>query len=504
VIKTISELIKDTELTLLRGNPNILINSIYSDSRKTNSESIFCLYSTSPDKANEYLLDAFNRGCRVFLVEKKFSNLLNENCSLLISDIDPIQIHGFLCSALFDHPSLYLDVVGVTGTNGKTTTTSILYQYFQSKGISSGLIGTISAKFSNQTIETGYTTPEPFVLQSLLNQMKNTGVQIVFIETSSHGLKLGRLNGVHFKAGIFTNLTPDHRDFHPTLEDYFQSKLLLFKLLKNSKKSNKIAIISKDSIGGTEMWDSVQNLKPDFLTVALGSKEKHFIQCPNLSLSQTTFELISNEILYKIKTKLLGDFNTINLSLAILFILNFSKEPKEVLETRIERIEPIEGRFHLIYSLDKKRVGIVDYAHTPDALENILKTIRKIPNNKVITVFGCGGDRDKKKRPEMGKISSELSDFTIITSDNPRTEDPEGIILDILNGIDRNNSNWISITDRKKAIQKGVSLLPDNGILLIAGKGHENYQILGNTKYPFSDWEELKKAFEENNPPELY
>ncbi|MCE9500842.1 MAG: UDP-N-acetylmuramoyl-L-alanyl-D-glutamate--2,6-diaminopimelate ligase, partial [Leptospira sp.] len=358
------------------------------------------------------------------------------------------------------------------------------------------LIGTINVKYNGKTIETGYTTPDPTTLNLILKDMKSAGVEFVFIEASSHGLKLGRLNGIHLHSVVFTNQTLDHMDFHPDMDDYRRSKFRLFQLLENSVHQEKFALVSLDSPGGQEMRTLVERENFHYPVFYFGKSADYSGENVTLSLTGTSYEIhkASENKSVKIETNLLGNYNYINTAMAYI-VCEKSGISSESVCVDLKNISYVNGRFEIISNEARTRIAIVDYAHTPDALMNVLSSIREIPHSRLITIFGCGGDRDKTKRPVMAGISEKFSDFVIITSDNPRTEDPEKIIDDIEKGFSNEFNAYFRTPDRRAAIRKGVSMLPDGGFLLVAGKGHEEYQINGKKKEPFSDREEIQIAF---------
>lgn len=476
-------------------NFNLEVGYIQSDSRKVQAKDIFLLYNEFLDKAQVYIQDALQRGAKHFILPESLVKKVSLSNVNIFFHSNPREIHGELASFLLGNPSKDLKIFAVTGTNGKTSTTHILYNFLENLGKTAGLIGTISAKYKNVAHEIGYTTPDPSLLNKLLFEMKNAGVEYVVMEASSHGLKLKRMEGIELDAGIFTNLTPDHLDFHETMEDYLLSKFHLFELLQNSPKVFKCGVINLYAEFGKRMQDLVQNLSPNYKILYFGD-QTFTGKVTNLSLQGTEFEISFGEKTYSFKTNLLGEFNFENVSLAILLIKEFFPNlTHNDIQNLISNLKPVPGRFELIYPPQKDRVAIVDYAHTPDALQNILKSVKQIPHSKLITVFGCGGDRDKTKRPLMGEIAARLSDFVILTSDNPRTENSETILDEIEKGFPKGFQNYLRIENRRQAIQKGIEILPELGILVIAGKGHENYQIIGKQKFPFSDQEEVKKLW---------
>lgn len=494
----ISEILKkNRRIKLYKGTEEKDIEYISSDSRKISKTDIFCVYDVFQEKTLEYIKNAQLKKVDTILINKNSSyiNKIKSVNNILVCSSDPMLLHGDIASFLLGHPSHKLKIIAVTGTNGKTSLTHIMFDLVSKDKKKCGIIGTIQTKYGNKVVQTGYTTPEPSALQSILFDMLENGIEYVFMEASSHGLKLGRMNGVNLHGAIFTNITQDHADFHPTQEDYLKSKFKLFTLLSKSKSSDPFAVVSTDSPGGKKILDLIKKNKFTFKVFTFGKGGKFSGEVQKLSLEGIEFNLKEGRSApISLKTNLLGYFNFINVSLAYITCKKLNIDT-ELLKNSLENLSPVEGRFQVIYSKRRNRIAVVDYAHTPDALENILKSLLNIPHTKIITVFGCGGDRDKTKRPIMGKIASEYSDVVVITSDNPRTENPEQIIEDIFNGISDNNATTLKITNRRQAIQKGVDVLPEGGILLVAGKGHENYQIIGTAKESFSDMSEIQNAF---------
>lgn len=494
----IQELLNKFRTTqLLKGNPEAKISFIQSDSRRIKKNDIFCVCNNFGDHTPDYIQDALKKGASTVLIGKKSSYLkqaeLFEN--VILTSADPMQIQGFFASLLKGEPSKKLKIIAITGTNGKTSMTYILNDILSRENKSCGIIGTIQTSYGNKVIQTGYTTPDASSLNEILADMVETGVEYVFLEASSHGLKLGRLNGIDLLGGIFTNITQDHMDFHPTFNDYLLSKFQLFKILNKSSHKDTFAVVSTDSHGSDKMSALLKKHKNKFNLIEFGKNCQYEGKIIELSLKGVEFNFKEkNKSWQELKTNLLGNFNYTNVSLAIVTALALKVE-MEFIKSSISSLNPVNGRFQIVYNSKKTRIGIVDYAHTPDALLNVLKSIKEIPHSKLICLFGCGGDRDKTKRPVMAKIASKYADMVIITSDNPRTEDPDKILDDIEAGFPKKFTSFLRITNRKQAIKKGVEILPDSGILLVAGKGHETVQIIGNKKETFSDLVELNDAF---------
>ncbi len=388
----------------------------------------------------------------------------------------------------FGYPYKKMKIIGVTGTNGKTTITTLLYKVASDLGYKAGLIGTVENLVAGKKILTDFTTPEAWELNKLLSEMAKEGCEYVFMEVSSHGAEERRIAGINFAGGIFTNLTQDHLDYHGNMENYFSSKKRFFRALPSSA----FALANADDEYGFRMLEGIKARpfsygfeKNSYWINYLGEIKK---------LDFSGLDLSFNNI--PIKSKLLGKFNSYNL-LAVWSACSLLGFDVNKVNKILEEIKPPRGRFEYFTS-SSGVTAIVDYAHTPDALENVLETIKEIKqeNTRVISVFGCGGDRDTSKRPKMGRIGVALSDIPIFTSDNPRSEDPNKIISDMAAGLyPEEMKKTIKIANRREAILKAVQLAKKGDIILCAGKGHEDYQEVKGTKYHFDDLEELKKAF---------
>ncbi|TGK07876.1 UDP-N-acetylmuramoyl-L-alanyl-D-glutamate--2,6-diaminopimelate ligase [Leptospira semungkisensis] len=493
-ISEVLDLFPEIKLEDPKPNTEEEISFVRTDSRKLNASDLFCVPLSLGEKGIEY---AKNSSSRFVLISNTFEISKLENKVLLKSSVDPESLAGPIASRILGDPSSKMKVIGVTGTNGKTSLTHILAFLGESQGKSCGIIGTTGVKFKGRVVDTGYTTPDPASLQEILLEMSKDGVEYVFIETSSHGLKLGRTNGIRFKAGIFSNLTQDHLDFHPSMQDYLESKALLFSSL--SSYENTFGVFDSEAPGGKDFASILPKIAPNLPVFALGSGEGEIsVQDPNFSLERTVYN-IDLPSTWKgnteVVTNLLGGFNIRNTALAFVTSLALGWE-KEKLLSSLKSIPQIPGRFQIYYSPDKTRMAVVDYAHTPDALENILRSIRESRPKELIALFGCGGDRDRTKRPKMGKIAQDLADKVILTSDNPRTESPESILDDIQEGFTGGYLPFLREADRAAAIRFGISALAEGACLLVAGKGHEDYQIIGKEKRHFDDGEEIRKAFD--------
>ena len=399
---------------------------------------------------------------------------------------------ALLSEAVFGNPSSKLRMIGVTGTNGKTTVTNIIKQLLEAHGEKTGLIGTIGITIGNQEIEATHTTPESRDISEYLSRMVREGVRACVMEVSSHALALDRVAALDFDIAVFTNLTQDHLDFHHTMEDYFAAKQTLF----NNLKDTAVAITNADDPRGLDM---VERTAANSHTYGLTANADLFVSGITPSIAGTEFwvqKRYSDERAW-VKSHLVGAFNIENM-LAAISALYFGVEgfSLEVLAKLMEDVRPVRGRFETI-GVKSGAIAIIDYAHTPDALERVLLTICELQSaashpNRIITVFGCGGDRDRLKRPMMGEIAARFSQHLIITSDNPRSEQPEAIISEIWDGIpDSRRSDAEIEIDRTKAIKKALVISALGDIVLIAGKGHENYQIVGSEKHHFDDREQV-------------
>lgn len=384
----------------------------------------------------------------------------------------------------YGHPSKKMHIVGITGTNGKTTTSYLLEAILRGQGYKTGVIGTIRYKIMDRSYDAPNTTPDSLALQGLLAQMCKAGVEWVVMEVSSHALELHRVDDCAFDQAIFTNLTEDHFDFHGNFENYFQAKKKLFTLLAKSPKPGKFAVINIDDAYGKRLVREIRGVPCH--SVSVKSESSYRAQKISLGINETCFSINGLEV----ETGLSGQFNVYNTLGAFAWASELRLKKMIVLQT-LAHFKSVEGRFE-VFSAEKCPSVVVDYAHTDDALENVLKTISDIKKGKVITVFGCGGNRDKLKRPKMGKVADRLSDIVIVTSDNPRKEDPQAIIEDVLHGIRRKKNLYVEV-DRLKAIKKAFSLARKEDVILVAGKGHEDYQIFKDRTIHFSDREIVRK-----------
>ena len=477
----INELFKDVEYKILQKvSDEINGEDLEFDSRKIKQGDVFIALEGSIVDGHTFISKAIENGAKTILVEKDVDKVEGINYFL----VDGLREKmGIIASNFYGYPQNQLKIVGVTGTNGKTTTTYILESILGEKNVAR--IGTVEYKIGDEIIPAPNTTPSSLEIIKICKKALEKNIKYLIMEVSSHGLEIGRVNMLRFEAGIFTNLTLDHLDYHKTMENYYLAKRKLFDLVKDKKNS----IINIDDEYGKKYLEYTNGIS---YGIGQGDIQGEIKQITREG-QEVTIKIFEKE--YKINLRLLGRYNLSNLLGAIGAVKTLGLSDEEII-SKIPLIHGAPGRFEPV-KIDRDFTVIVDYAHTGDALENILKSINEFKTNRVITVFGCGGDRDKTKRPIMGGIAEKYSDIVIVTSDNPRTEDPEEIIKDIVVGLTKEN-HTVEI-HREKAIEKAISLAEKNDIILIAGKGHENYQVIGREKIHFDDKEEVIKAIKKLN-----
>ena len=484
-MKKLKEILFKVNIDSVYGDTNINVSKITFDSREVKDETLFIAIKGHNFDGHNYINQATENGASVVVCENLPVNYKKSN-AVYICVKSSKEALSIIASNFFDNPSSRIDLIGVTGTNGKTTISSLLYNLFNELKFESGLISTISINYRNYTENSKNTTPDPITINFHLSEMIKKQIKVCFIEVSSHGIYQKRVEGISFKGMIFTNLTHDHIDYHSSFRDYRDTKKLVF----DSLSKNSFALINSDDKNAKYM---VQNTKANVFTYSLKLKSNFSCKIIEQQLDGMLLSIDNSEIW----TKLIGKFNASNI-LAIYSIGRLYNIDKINMLTIISKLESVKGRLQSFLS-DNKVTVIIDYAHTPDAIENVISTINNIKksNQNLITVIGCGGDRDKDKRPIMGKISSDLSSKVIFTSDNPRSEDPKSIINDMIQGVSNFNSNKISIElERKKAIRKAKENSNEGDIVLIAGKGHEDYQELSkNKKIYFDDLKIAKEIF---------
>ena len=486
-MKLLKDILYGVSLVAVSGDTNVMINQLHFDSRKVEMDDVFVAIKGLITDGHAYIQKAINQGAKAIVCEKLPELLVNGVTYLEVDSGN--KALAIMASNFYDNPSKNLKLVGVTGTNGKTTVSTLLYNLFKKAGYKVGLISTIKIIVDKTEHATTHTTPDAMTINKYLHLMSEEGVEYCFMEVSSHGIHQKRAEGLHFEGAIFTNLSHDHLDYHKTFAEYRDTKKQLFDGLSKTA----FALTNFDDKNGMVM---LQNTKARKYTYALKSFADYRGQILENQFNGQLLKIDDNELW----SKLIGDFNAYNL-LAIYATADILGLEKLEILRLISELENVDGRFQ--YYISKEKItAIVDYAHTPDALKNVLITINALRtgNENVITVVGCGGDRDKSKRPVMGHIASEMSNQAIFTSDNPRTEAPNVIIEEMEAGVEPQNVKKIlAIENRKQAIKTACKLASANDIILVAGKGHENYQETNGKRIDFDDFKEVKAALNSLN-----
>jgi len=476
------DLLPAVNYTLIQGNLEQEINELVFDSRKASAESVFFAIIGNTNNGHDYIQSVYENGCRVFVVQESTSLPTD---ATIIKVANTLESLGLMACAFYDYPSQDLKLVGITGTNGKTTTTTLLHKLFTELGYKCGLISTVVNKIGTTEIQSTHTTPDPINLNALLSKMVAEGCEYCFMEVSSHAVHQHRITGLEFVGAGFTNITHDHLDYHKTFAEYIRVKKVFFDGLGKEA----FALVNSDDKNGMVMLQNTAAKKVTYALKTPADFKGKVIENELTGLIMT----INNTEVY---SRLVGDFNAYNLLVVFGVSQLLGMDEMEVLRI-ISNLESVEGRFQSIRS-NTGITAIVDYAHTPDALENVLKTINGIRKGtqKVITLVGCGGDRDKTKRPKMAQIACDLSTQVILTSDNPRTENPQTILEEMEAGLnEEQQTKAITIQDRKQAIKTAISLANAGDILLIAGKGHEKYQEIMGIKHDFDDLKITEELF---------
>lgn len=485
-MKNLKEIVKAIEVIEWLGPKDVLFTQLVADSRAADANSMFVAVRGTSVDAHEFIPQVITQGCLLIVSERRVE-VPNDVTLLVVSDTS-IAL-GQLAHAFYGYPSKSLTLIGVTGTNGKTTTTTLLHDLYTNLGYKVGLLSTVVNLIGTERIPSTHTTPNPIELNKLLAQMVEEGCSYCFMEVSSHSIVQHRISGLEFKGAGFTNITHDHLDYHHTFKAYIEAKKMFFDNLPASS----FALVNVDDKNGSVM---LQNTKAKKYTFGLKSPADFKVKVLENSFEGLLLTINGTELW----SKLIGDFNAYNLTLVYGISQLLESDSLEVL-TVLSKLNAVAGRFQFVRS-HSLITAIVDYAHTPDALLNVLKTIDNVRtrNEKVITVVGCGGDRDALKRPEMAKIACEWSNKVILTSDNPRTEEPSSIIQQMEAGVEAHHvAKTLSIVDREQAIKTAVALAEPNDIILIAGKGHENYQEIKGVKHHFDDFETVTNFFTKLN-----
>ncbi|MDR1418456.1 MAG: UDP-N-acetylmuramoyl-L-alanyl-D-glutamate--2,6-diaminopimelate ligase [Endomicrobium sp.] len=485
----LKEFLSIFEMTVI-GKENVDILGVSYDSRKIKTGFAFFALPGHKTDGNKYIGEAIENGAVVIITTEK-----QINCTvtqIVVTDI--LKFMTVFCAKFFDYPDKHLNIIAITGTNGKTTTTYMIESIFKRSNIDCAVMGTIDYRYKGNILEAPNTTPHSLDIYRFMRDIVNSGVKNMIMEVSSHALSLFRVYGIDFDIAIFTNLTQDHLDFHKDMKEYFKVKSLLFENLgKGSKINQKYAIINFDDKYGKKLSKLAMNANIKLYSIDKNTNSD--FKALNISIGKqgTSFDLVFNNLKEKVNIKHIGLHNVYN-ALASFGAAFCSGVSFEAAIDGLNNSVQAPGRLEQIDVKDLDFSVVVDYAHTDDALRNVLSAIKKLKPKRIITVFGCGGDRDRSKRPIMGKTVVEMSDFVFVTSDNPRTENPNKIILDIEVGIKKSHKdNYKVVVDRKEAINEAVFMASRGDIILIAGKGHEIYQIIGTQKIHFNDIEIAKK-----------
>ncbi|HEY0867713.1 MAG TPA: UDP-N-acetylmuramoyl-L-alanyl-D-glutamate--2,6-diaminopimelate ligase [Fimbriimonas sp.] len=495
----LSQILRAAQIDPAKVQGDAEVTGIQLDSRKIKPGNLFVCMPGMTNDPHSFIPAAMEHGAAAVLVHDPAA--LEGRVGALVGPEDFREAIWRICDAFFEHPTRNMKVVGVTGTNGKTTTAWLIRDMLKALGLRAGYLGTLGFHLPDEERELSNTTPFAVELYNLLAEAREKGVEALAMEVSSHALKERRADGVEFDAAVFTNLTQDHLDYHGTMEDYEQSKLRLFTELPKQTQKKFVGALNVGDPAGDRLARSLmssRNLVRYALVEKIGTKIDTQLELAGVAtwvkLDSICLQLASNEYgNYGVSAFLGGSYNVENLLSATAGMLALGYHTLDIERVGGE-VRPVPGRFEPVPN--EKGIGIlVDYAHTPDALEKLLDAVRPLTEGRVITVFGCGGDRDRTKRPKMARAASERSDVTVVTSDNPRTEDPQAILNDILPGI-APGSESVAIIDRREAVSYAVKLAQPGDVVVIAGKGHENYQIIGRTKHHMDDRELAKEALE--------
>ena len=481
-MKLLSDILYKVKLEEIIGSTHVAISSIVFDSRKVKKDSLFVATKGAADDGHIYIQKAIESGA-IAIVCEEIPKDKNDQITY-VKVTDSTYALGVMACNYFDNPSEKLKLVGITGTNGKTTTVTLLFNLFKSLGYSVGLLSTVQNKINNTVIPSTHTTPDAITLNELLFKMEEQGCEFVFMEVSSHAIVQNRIAGINFTGALFSNITHDHLDYHKTFDEYIKAKKQFFNLLP----STAFALTNRDDKNGMVM---LQNTKANKYTYALKNIADYKCKIIESHLNGLLLNIDNHEVW----VKLIGTFNAYNILSVYATAILLKQDITSVL-TALSNLNSVEGRFQYVKSPNGV-IGIIDYAHTPDALKNVLETVKEIRSGseQVITLVGCGGDRDSAKRPIMAAIACEYSNKVILTSDNPRTEDPEEILNQMQAGVNPVDiKKVLRITDRREAIKIACSFSSKGDIILIAGKGHEKYQEINGVKHDFDDLEILKET----------
>ena len=483
-MKHLTHILRGIKILESRGNMSQDISKIVFDSRKVETDCLFVAVRGTQVDGHNFIQKAIDGGAKAIVCEEMPESIGDIT---FVKVADAAAALGEMAANFYDNPTENLKVIGITGTNGKTSTATLLYDLFTGLGYKCGLVSTVEYRVAGKILHSTHTTPDQIALQKLFFDMVTEGCHFAFMEVSSHALAQNRVAGIQFAGGVFSNITHDHLDYHKTFESYRDAKKLLFDHLPKTA----FALTNHDDRNGKFMLQNTKAQKHSYALRKIADFKAKIIENGMVGLH---LDMDGHEFY----ARMIGEFNAYNLLTVYATAVLMGADKLEIL-TILSNLKGAEGRFDYIHDVQKDVIGIVDYAHTPDALENVLETIRHFrkDNQKIITLTGAGGDRDPAKRRIMGKIGATMSDTLILTSDNPRSEDPLSIIEQMKVDITaKDMSKVLEIADRRQAIRTAVKLAQKGDIILLAGKGHEKYQEINGVKHPFDDKEELTKAFE--------
>lgn len=487
-MKLLKDILYKVNIVSVIGSTDLNFNKIEFNSRSISKNDLFIAIKGNDLDGNFYIPQAIDNGAKIILCESSPKIIVKGISYVIIKDSR--QSLAIISSNFYNNPSSKLKLIGITGTNGKTTTSTLMHQLFMLLNNKVGLISTNKILINKKVLQSTHTTPDPLNLNRILSMMVEEGVEYCFMEVSSHAIDQHRIYGLNFDIGLFTNLSHDHLDYHKSFKEYRDVK----KAFINSLSKNSFAIINADDKNGAYM---TQNTKAKVYKYALKSSSDFSLKI--LEKDFNGMKLLING--HEVWSKLIGEFNAYNI-LATYSLAKIFEYSDELILNKISSLISADGRFERILKNNNKNIGIIDYAHSPDSVQKILETLNELKNKEesLIIVIGCGGDRDKAKRPLMGKIAASLSNKVIFTSDNPRFEDPKLIIDQMESGVEQKDVYKISrIIDRKEAIEFACQIAKDDDVILVAGKGHEKYQIKGSVKFEFDDKKILTKSLKTNN-----
>jgi len=485
-LKTLAAAITPSQIT---GSSDRNVESVAYDSRRVQKNSLFVALRGEKTDGHQFIDQAVEKGATVIVAEQEIQNA-RATC-LVVKDTRAAMAD--LAATFYGYPARRLKMAAVTGTNGKTTTTFLIKHICEKAGVRCGLIGTVRYEIGDRVLPATRTTPESLELQELLAQIANAGCRAAAMEVSSHALAQERVRDLEWDVAVFTNLTQDHLDFHGTMENYFEAKARLFDALSQQQKKQKaIAVINRDDRYGEKLIERLAG-KTSVVTYGMNSHSDFRASSYRMEFAGTSFQLDANGKSYLVRVPLIGRFNVANAMAALAASTGLGVNLRDAILS-LGKSPQVPGRLESVPAKRKFQV-FVDYAHTPDALLNVVKTLRELQPRKLIVVFGCGGDRDRDKRPQMGAVVDQQADFGIITSDNPRKEDPDAIISEVEKGF--RGDRYEKIPDRSEAIARAIALAQPRDIVLIAGKGHETYQEFGDHTIPFDDIQVARRALED-------